>query len=191
MSEDKKGKCVIFSAPSGAGKTTIVHYLLKQNLGLEFSVSACSRNPRSNEVNGRDYHFLGLEGFKEQIKKEAFIEWEEVYSDNFYGTLKSEIELIWSLGKTVIFDVDVIGGLNMKRIFGENAISIFVQPPSYDELEKRLRKRSTESEDKIQQRMKKANTELAYAPEFDLILVNDNLDAACQKAYKLIQDFLK
>ena len=191
MSEDKKGKCVIFSAPSGAGKTTIVHYLLKQNLGLEFSVSACSRNPRSNEVNGRDYHFLGLEGFKEQIKKEAFIEWEEVYSDNFYGTLKSEIELIWSLGKTVIFDVDVIGGLNMKRIFGENAISIFVQPPSYDVLEKRLRKRSTESEDKIQQRMKKANTELAYAPEFDLILVNDNLDAACQKAYKLIQDFLK
>ena len=146
MSENKKGKCVIFSAPSGAGKTTIVHYLLKQNLGLEFSVSACSRDPRSNEVDGRDYHFLGLEGFKEKIEQDAFVEWEEVYTDNFYGTLKSEIERIWSHGKTVIFDVDVIGGLNIKRIFGEQALAIFVQPPSYDELEARLRKRSTETE---------------------------------------------
>ena len=188
---NESGKCIIFSAPSGAGKTTIVHALLDANIGLEFSVSACSREPRPNEVNGKDYHFLGLEGFKQKIESQDFIEWEEVYTNNFYGTLKSEIERIWSHNKTVIFDVDVIGGLNMKRIFGENAISIFVQPPSYDELEKRLRKRSTESEDKIQQRMKKANTELAYAPEFDLILVNDNLDAACQKAYKLIQDFLK
>lgn len=190
MSENKQGKCVIFSAPSGAGKTTIVHYLLKQNLGLEFSVSACSRNPRTNEVNGRDYHFLGLEGFKSHIEKDAFVEWEEVYTDNFYGTLKSEIDRIWSNGKTVIFDVDVIGGLNLKRIFGEQALAIFVQPPSYEELEKRLRKRSTESEDKIQQRMKKANTELAFAPEFDLILVNDNLDAACKKAHDLVSNFL-
>jgi len=191
MSESKQGKCVLFSAPSGAGKTTIVHYLLKQDLRLEFSVSACSRIPRINEVNGRDYHFLGLEGFKEKIDKEAFIEWEEVYTDNFYGTLKSEIERIWSHGKTVIFDVDVIGGLAIKRIFGDQALAIFVQPPSYDELEKRLRKRSTESEDKIQQRMKKANTELTYASDFDIILINDNLDAACQRAKKLIEDFTK
>ena len=191
MSENKQGKCVIFSAPSGAGKTTIVHYLLKQNLGLEFSVSACSRSPRSNEMDGRDYHFLGLEGFKENIKQDAFVEWEEVYTDNFYGTLKSEIERIWSHGKTVVFDVDVIGGLNIKRIFGEQALSIFVQPPSYDELEKRLRKRSTETEEKIQQRMKKANTELEYAPKFDIILINDHLDAACHKAQNLILDFIK
>jgi guanylate kinase len=191
MSEDKKGKCVIFSAPSGAGKTTIVHYLLKQNLGLEFSISACSREPRSNEVNGRDYHFLGLEGFKNKIEQEAFVEWEEVYTDNFYGTLKSEIERIWSHGKTVIFDVDVIGGLNIKRIFGEQALAIFVQPPSYDELEVRLRKRSTETEEKIQQRMYKAKTELSYAPEFDVILVNDHLDSACHKAQNLILEFIK
>jgi guanylate kinase len=191
MSEDKKGKCVIFSAPSGAGKTTIVHYLLKQNLGLEFSISACSREPRSNEVNGRDYHFLGLEGFKNKIEQEAFVEWEEVYTDNFYGTLKSEIERIWSHGKTVIFDVDVIGGLNIKRIFGEQALAIFVQPPSYDELEVRLRKRSTETEEKIQQRMYKAKTELSYAPEFDVILVNDHLDSACHKAQNLTLEFIK
>jgi len=191
MSEDKKGKCVIFSAPSGAGKTTIVHYLLKQNLGLEFSISACSREPRSNEVNGRDYHFLGLEGFKNKIEQGAFVEWEEVYTDNFYGTLKSEIERIWSHGKTVIFDVDVIGGLNIKRIFGEQALAIFVQPPSYDELEVRLRKRSTETEEKIQQRMYKAKTELSYAPEFDVILVNDHLDSACHKAQNLILEFIK
>ena len=191
MSEDKKGKCVIFSAPSGAGKTTIVHYLLKQNLGLEFSISACSREPRSNEVDGRDYHFLGLEGFKEKIEQDAFVEWEEVYTDNFYGTLESEIERIWSHGKTVIFDVDVIGGLNIKRIFGEQALAIFVQPPSYDELEVRLRKRSTETEEKIQQRMYKAKTELSYAPEFDVILVNDHLDSACHKAQNLILEFIK
>ena len=191
MSEDKKGKCVIFSAPSGAGKTTIVHYLLKQNLGLEFSISACSREPRSNEVDGRDYHFLGLEGFKEKIEQDAFVEWEEVYTDNFYGTLESEIERIWSHGKTVIFDVDVIGGLNIKRIFGEQALAIFVQPPSYDELEVRLRKRSTETEEKIQQRMYKAKTELSYAPEFDVILINDHLDSACHKAQNLILEFIK
>jgi len=191
MSENKQGKCVIFSAPSGAGKTTIVHYLLKQNIGLEFSISACSREPRSNEVNGRDYHFLGLEGFKNKIEQEAFVEWEEVYTDNFYGTLKSEIERIWSHGKTVIFDVDVIGGLNIKRIFGEQALAIFVQPPSYDELEVRLRKRSTETEEKIQQRMYKAKTELSYAPEFDVILVNDHLDSACHKAQNLTLEFIK
>ena len=190
MLTNKQGKCVIFSAPSGAGKTTIVHYLLKQELGLQFSVSACSRDPRGGEINGKDYHFLGLEGFREHIEKGAFLEWEEVYTNNFYGTLKSEIEQIWANGKTVIFDVDVIGGLNLKRIFGTQALAIFVQPPSYEELEKRLRYRSTETEDKIQQRMAKANTELGYASEFDCVLVNDDLDAACKKANDLVQSFL-
>jgi guanylate kinase len=189
MSESKKGKCIIFSAPSGAGKTTIVHYLLGQSLGLEFSVSACSRDPRGNEIDGKDYYFLGLEGFREQIEKEAFIEWEEVYTNNFYGTLKSEIERIWANGKTVIFDLDVIGGLNLKRIFGEQALSIFVKPPSYEELEKRLRSRSTETEDKIQQRMDKANAELAYAHKFDIILINDDLDEACKKAKEMVSNF--
>lgn len=189
MSESKKGKCIIFSAPSGAGKTTIVHYLLGQSLGLEFSVSACSRDPRGNEIDGKDYYFLGLEGFREQIEKEAFIEWEEVYTNNFYGTLKSEIERIWANGKIVIFDLDVIGGLNLKRIFGEQALSIFVKPPSYEELEKRLRSRSTETEDKIQQRMDKANAELAYAPNFDIILINDDLEEACKKAKEMVSNF--
>jgi guanylate kinase len=132
---------------------------------------------------------LGLEGFREQIEKEAFIEWEEVYTNNFYGTLKSEIERIWANGKIVIFDLDVIGGLNLKRIFGEQALSIFVKPPSYEELEKRLRSRSTETEDKIQQRMDKANAELAYAPNFDIILINDDLEETCKKAKEMVSNF--
>jgi len=184
------GKCIIFSAPSGAGKTTIVHHLLKQELGLEFSVSACSRDPRENEVNGEDYHFLGIEGFKEKIQNDAFVEWEEVYTNNFYGTLKSEMERIWSEGKTVIFDVDVIGGLNLKKQFGDAAYAVFVKPPSYEELEKRLRGRSTETEDKINQRMEKAHKELSFAPKFDYILVNDDLAEACDKAKGLVSEFL-
>ncbi len=190
MLDHNKGKCVIFSAPSGAGKTTIVHYLLRQSLGLQFSVSACSRDPRGNEIDGKDYHFLGLEGFKQHIEQNAFLEWEEVYTNNYYGTLKSEIERIWANGKTVIFDVDVIGGLNLKRIFGDRALAVFVQPPSYEELEKRLRYRSTETEDKIRQRMEKANTELSYAKDFDVILINDDLDSACKIAYDLVANFL-
>jgi guanylate kinase len=190
MSSSVKGKCIIFSAPSGAGKTTIVRHLLKENLGLSFSVSACSREPRPNEIDGKDYHFLGVDGFKDKIKENAFIEWEEVYTNNFYGTLKSEIETIWKAGKHVIFDVDVIGGLNLKRIFGSDALAIFVQPPSYEELEARLRNRSTETEDKIQQRMAKAKNELAHAEEFDIVLINDNLSEACKKAKDLIAAFL-
>lgn len=190
MNFESKGKCVIFSAPSGAGKTTIVHHLLKQGLGLEFSVSACSRDPRPSEVDGLDYHFLGIEGFKDKIREDAFVEWEEVYTNNFYGTLKSEIERIWAKGHAVIFDVDVIGGLNLKRQFKDNAFAVFVQPPSYEELENRLRKRSTESEDKINQRMEKATKELAFAPEFDYVLVNDDLDEACKKAKALVEEFL-
>ena len=191
MKLKNKGKCVIFSAPSGAGKTTIVHHLLSQDLGLEFSVSACSRDPRINEVDGIDYHFLGLEGFKNKISENAFVEWEEVYTNNFYGTLKSEMERIWSEGKAVIFDVDVIGGLNLKKIFQDDAYAVFVQPPSYEELEKRLRGRSTETEDKIDQRMEKAHKELAFAPEFDVILVNDNLEKACEEAKNLLINFLE
>lgn len=184
------GKAIIFSAPSGAGKTTIVKHLLTKEFGLEFSISACSRDPRPGEINGKDYHFLGLAGFKELIRENDFIEWEEVYTDNFYGTLRMEIERIWSAGKTVIFDVDVIGGLNLKRIFGEDALAVFVQPPSYDELEKRLRYRSTETEDKINQRMSKAREELSKANEFDYILINDNLEKALKEAEKVVADFL-
>lgn len=188
--KEVKGKCVIFSAPSGAGKTTIVHHLLNQELGLEFSVSACSRDPRGSEENGKDYYFLGLEEFKSRIGRNEFVEWEEVYTNNFYGTLKSEMERIWKAGKTVIFDVDVIGGLNLKKKFQDDAFAIFVKPPSYEELEKRLRGRSTESEDKINQRMEKAAKELSFAPEFDYILVNDDLAEACEKAEVLINQFL-
>lgn len=185
------GKCIIFSAPSGAGKTTIVHHLLSEMNGLEFSVSACSREPRPNEQNGKDYHFLGVEGFKQHIAADAFVEWEEVYSNNFYGTLKSELERIWSTGKAVVFDVDVIGGLNLKRIFGNNALAVFVQPPSYEVLEERLRARSTETEEKIEMRLAKAREELAKAPAFDTILVNDELTKACEEAKLLVNDFLK
>ena len=188
---ENTGKCVIFSAPSGAGKTTIVHALLGKDMGLEFSVSACSREPRPNEVDGADYHFLGIEGFKEKIKNDAFIEWEEVYTNNFYGTLRSEIERIWAQGKTVIFDVDVIGGLSLKKLFLDDAFAVFVQPPSYEELEKRLRGRSTESEDKIAQRMEKARKELSFATEFDVVLVNDNLDQAILDAEKMVREFIE
>lgn len=190
MSLRNKGKCVIFSAPSGAGKTTIVHHLLKQNIGLEFSVSACSRDPRPGETDGSDYHFLGIDKFKENIANNEFVEWEEVYTNNFYGTLKAEMERIWSEGKVVIFDVDVIGGLNLKKQFQDDAFALFVQPPSYEELEKRLRGRSTETEEKINQRMEKARKELAFASEFDTVVINDNLEEACNKAKGLVTDFL-
>ena len=191
MTFENTGKCIIFSAPSGAGKTTIVHHLLGQGLGLEFSVSACSRDPRPNEVDGQDYYFLGVEKFKQKIADDAFVEWEEVYTNNFYGTLKSEIERIWAQGKAVIFDVDVIGGLNLKKQFADQAFAVFVQPPSYEELEKRLRGRSTETEEKINQRMEKASKELAFAKEFDTVLINDDLQEACAKAEQMIAEFLK
>lgn len=188
--KDKTGKCIIFSAPSGAGKTTIVQYLLSKIPELEFSISACSRDPRGEEEHGKHYYFLGVESFKQKIEEQAFIEWEEVYTNNFYGTLVSELERIWSNGKTVIFDVDVIGGLNLKKIIGEKALAIFVQPPSYEELESRLRSRSTESEDKITMRLAKAQSELERAPEFDVILLNDDLAKACKKAEEIVHKFI-
>lgn len=187
---ESNGKCVIFSAPSGAGKTTIVHYLLNEFPELAFSVSACSREPRTNEVDGKDYYFLGLAGFQNQINADAFVEWEEVYANNFYGTLKSELTRIWSEGKTVIFDVDVIGGLNIKKYFGDNALAVFVQPPNYEALEERLRYRSTETEEKIQMRLAKAKEELGHADQFDTILVNDDLTIACAAAKQLIEQFI-
>lgn len=187
----KHQKCVIFSAPSGAGKTTIVHYLLNQNIGLEFSISACSRAPRENEINGKDYHFFSVEEFKAKIQQGDFIEWEEVYQNNFYGTLKSEIERIWNKGKAVIFDVDVIGGLNLKKIFKDQALAVFVQAPSIEILEERLRYRSTETEEKIQIRMSKARQEMEKAPEFDYILSNSELTQACEEAKSVVERFLK
>ena len=190
MTGRSTGKCIIFSAPSGAGKTTIVHHLLGNLGALEFSVSACSREPRVNEVHGKDYYFLGIDGFRRKIEEGAFVEWEEVYKDNYYGTLKSEIDRIWTDEKAVIFDVDVIGGLNLKKQFGDRALAVFVQPPNIKELENRLRGRSTESEEKIQQRMEKAAREMSYANQFDSILVNDNLNEACNKAVLLVSDFL-
>ncbi|MDB9806080.1 guanylate kinase [Crocinitomicaceae bacterium] len=188
---EQNGKCVIFSAPSGAGKTTIVHAMLNSIQQLAFSVSATSRDPRPNETDGKDYHFLRVEKFQEAILKEEFVEWEEVYTNNYYGTLKSEIERIWEEGRTVIFDVDVIGGLNLKQIFGDNALAIFVHPPSIDVLEQRLRNRSTETEEKIQQRMSKARTELDKAKKFDEILINDSLESAISEAKKLVKNFIK
>jgi len=185
------GKCILFSAPSGAGKTTIVRHLLDHNSMLAFSISACSRAPRGVEVDGKDYYFLGVDKFQQKIKEEAFLEWEEVYADNYYGTLKEEVERIWSLGKTVVFDVDVVGALNIKKQLGERALAIFVQAPSYEELERRLRSRSTESEEKIQMRMSKAKDELAKSGEFDVILENNELAIACQKAEELVAQFLK
>ena len=188
--ENKAGKCIIFSAPSGAGKTTIVHRLLNEINSLEFSVSACSRLARPNEKNGEDYYFLGVEEFRKKINEQAFIEWEEVYPNNFYGTLKSEIERIWSHNKVVVFDVDVVGGLNLKHFFGSNALAVFVQPPSIEVLEERLRSRKTESEEKIYMRISKATFEINRAKEFDYILVNNNLDVAVEEIKERIIQFI-
>jgi len=185
------GKLIVFSAPSGSGKTTIVKHLLKQpKLNLEFSISATSRDKRGEEVNGNDYYFLSAKEFISKIKNDEFLEWEEVYRDNFYGTLKTEVERIWALGKHVIFDIDVSGGLRIKRKFPEQTLAVFVKPPSIDELKIRLKKRKTESEDKINMRVAKASAELATAPLFDVIIENDSLDKALAEAYTLVNDFV-
>jgi guanylate kinase len=189
---DFKGKLFVFSAPSGSGKTTIVRHLLKQErFNLEFSISATSRDPRGFEKNGVDYYFIDLKDFKNKIKGDDFLEWEEVYRDNFYGTLKSEVARIWALKKHVIFDIDVVGGLRIKKKYPEETLSVFVKPPSVDELKIRLKKRKTESEEKINMRIAKASVELATAPQFDKIIKNYDLEVALKEAENLISDFLK
>ncbi len=186
-----RGKLIIFSAPSGSGKTTLVRHLLsKPELNLAFSVSATSRPPRGEEVDGEHYYFMSAHEFKKHIKADDFLEWEEVYRDNFYGTLKSEVERLWAMGKHVIFDIDVAGGLRIKKKFPDQTLAVFVKPPSIDELKIRLKKRSTESEDKINMRIAKASVELATAPQFDVIIKNNVLDKALSEAEKLVADFI-
>jgi guanylate kinase len=185
------GKLIVFSAPSGSGKTTIVRHLLEQqDLNLEFSISAASRDPRGEEISGKDYYFMSTKEFKQHIKNDDFLEWEEVYRDNFYGTLKSEVDRIWALDKNVIFDIDVAGGLRIKSKFPKETLAVFVKPPSIDELKIRLKKRSTESDDKINMRIAKASVELATAPQFDVIIKNYDLSVALEEAHALVKGFV-
>ncbi|RFC55468.1 guanylate kinase [Brumimicrobium aurantiacum] len=193
MANDQKqrGKCVIFSAPSGAGKTTIVRALLGRMDELAFSISACSRAPRVNETHKVDYYFLGIEGFKEEIEDDAFIEWEEVYKDHFYGTLKHEVDRLWAENKVVVFDVDVYGGIALKKYFGEDALSFFIQPPSIEVLEERLRNRQTETEDVIKTRLAKAEEELSKSNQFDKVVINNNLDLTIDEVENYIKEYIK
>jgi guanylate kinase len=184
------GKLIIFSAPSGAGKTTIVKHLLQSGLPLEFSISSCNRSPRINEVNGKDYYFLSTEEFRQKINNNEFIEWEEVYPGNFYGTLRSELNRIWGRNNHVLFDIDVKGGVNLKKLFPQQSLSIFVMPPSVEELERRLKSRSTDDEATIRKRVDKAVYELKFAEQFDTILINDILQDAQIKAFNLVSGFL-
>ncbi len=186
-----KNKVIIFCAPSGSGKTTIVKHLLSIDQRLAFSVSACTRVQRENEVHGKDYYFLSISDFKHKILQGEFLEYEEVYGGNFYGTLKSEVEKIWAENKVVIFDVDVEGGLNIKKYFGEKALAVFVKPPSVQSLEMRLRDRSTETEETLKMRIEKAVHELEYENKFEKVIVNDALKTALQEAENLVNSFLK
>ena len=185
-----KGKLIIFSAPSGAGKTTIVHHVLSKINNVKFSVSATTRAIRGQEVHGKDYYFVSKEEFLHRVAKHEFIEFEEVYAGTYYGTLKSEIDRIWAEGNHVIFDLDVEGGLRLKKKFGDNALAIFVQPPSLNILIERLRSRGTDSEDKLIERIAKAEKELSYASQFDDIIINNDLEIACNEAIELIEEFL-
>lgn len=187
----KQGKLIIFSAPSGSGKTTLVRHLLgNDELGLSFSISATSRLPRGEEKDEVDYYFLSEEDFKQKVFDGQFLEWEEVYSGTLYGTLRSEVERIWNEGKTVIFDMDVVGGLNLKSLYGDKALAVFVKPPSIEVLEERLRGRATDSDDKIRQRMAKARKELGRADRFDHVILNNDLDKAQKEATQLVKLFL-
>lgn len=186
-----KRKLVIISAPSGAGKTTIVKHLLDSGLNLSFSVSATTRGIRSNETEGEDYYFLTVEEFKKKIANNEFVEWEEVYKDLFYGTLKSELERIWAKGRHVLFDVDVKGGISLKKKFGTDAIAIFIMPPSVIELENRLKRRAADTPEKIRIRVEKAKAELKFADQFDTIILNHQLDKAKEETFKLVSSFLE
>ncbi|MHB9056372.1 MAG: guanylate kinase [Paludibacteraceae bacterium] len=185
-----QGKLIIFSAPSGAGKSTIVNYLLTRGLNMEFSISATSREPRGNERHGYEYYFISKDEFKERIAKDEFIEYEEVYPNCFYGTLRSEVERITSSGNNVVFDVDVKGGLNIKKQFGELALAVFIAPPSIETLRMRLLNRCTDSTDMIEKRVGKAAYEMTFAPQFDVIILNDDLQQAEQKAEMIIRKWL-
>lgn len=184
-------KLIIFSGPSGAGKTSIAEYLLEHNSQLEFSVSACSRSKRADEVDGIHYYFLSPEEFRNKIKNSEFLEWEEVYKDNFYGTLKSEVQRIWSGNKHVIFDVDVIGGLNIKKAYRNSALAIFILPPSVEELKKRLVNRSTETEESLRKRIDKADKEIEFAKFFDKVVINKDLEKVKKEVEQIIFDFIK
>jgi guanylate kinase len=183
-------KVIIFSAPSGSGKTTVVNHLLSVMPELGFSVSATTRKPRENETHGKEYYFLEKEDFENKIRKGEFLEYEEVYSGIFYGTLKNEVDRLWALGKTVIFDVDVIGGLNIKKQFGDKALCIFLRPPGIDTLMERLRKRSTEVEHQMQMRVEKAQFELQFEDKYDKVLINDRLEDTLVKAEQMVRDFI-
>jgi len=185
-----KGKLLIFSAPSGSGKSTLVQHLMSKDLGLVFSISATSRKPRDGEEDGREYYFLSPDEFREQIRKKAFIEWEEVYPGQYYGTLHSELDRIWEAGGHAVFDIDVLGGLNLKRLSGERACAIFISPPSLEVLEQRLRSRGTDDEDSLKKRLEKAEFEMQYASKFDHILLNDHLEEAKARAETLVREFL-
>jgi guanylate kinase len=185
-----EGKLLIFSAPSGSGKTTIVRRLLEEDFHLEFSVSASSRPKRGTEMDGVDYYFISVEEFKQKIANDEFLEWQEVYKDNFYGTLKSEVERIWAKGNHVIFDVDVLGGLNIKKAYLEKSLAIFVMPPSIAHLEERLKLRQTETSESLQKRLEKANYEITFADKFDKIIVNDDLETAVDEAKQMVRTFL-
>ncbi|MBC8987225.1 guanylate kinase [Pedobacter sp. N36a] len=185
-----QGKLIIFSAPSGAGKTTIVKHLLQKFPSLSFSISATTRPARGDEEHEKDYYFISQESFLHKVAHQEFVEFEEVYTGTFYGTLRSEIERIWNTGKHVIFDIDVEGGLRLKRKYEENALAIFVQPPSLEVLKERLTGRGTDSPEKLQERFTKAEKELAYAEKFDVILKNFDLETACKEAEKLVGDFI-
>jgi len=184
------GKSIIVSAPSGAGKTTIVHRLMTEIPALAFSISACSRSARPMEQEGKDYYFLGVEGFKKAIENQEFIEWEEVYTDHYYGTLRREVQRLWDEGKVIIFDVDVVGGLNLKALFKEHALSVFIKPPSVEILEKRLRARETESEERIALRIKKSGWELSQAESFDVCILNDDLEKAVSDTKTQVTRFI-
>ena len=187
-----KGKLLVFSAPSGSGKSTIVNHLLrKKELELAFSISATSRAPRGEEKNGEHYYFMSAQEFKSHIDRDDFLEWEEVYKDNYYGTLRSELDRIWGMEKHVVFDIDVVGGLTIKKQFPQKCLSIFIMPPSIEELRTRLVNRSTETPEKIEMRMAKAAQELARAQEFDVIITNDNLEIALQEAEAIVADFIE
>ena len=186
-----QGKLILFCGPSGSGKTTIVHHLLNKYPQLKFSVSATTRSKRANETDGKDYHFLTVEEFRQKISNDEFVEWEQVYTDLYYGTLKSEVDKIWKEDKVVAFDVDVEGGLNIKKIYGNNLLAVFVKPPSIEELHKRIKGRGTETEESFNKRIAKAEHELTYSEKFDHVIVNDNLEQAQNEAERLTEKFIK